>query len=998
MYKFLAILLFVQLILSFKTMAGDTIYIDKSEFNILLDAYSTFYVDQSNTLDIRDVSKPSFQHNFKNIPNNYPAFGFTESSCWLRFTIKNNTSKATNLLVCFHNNLLEHLSFFKPDIKQGHYSETKVGILEPVENREIKHVKFIFRIQLRPYESNTYFAYTKNLSITNLSANVYSENEGENKMLSDMILIYFMMGLIFTLVIICAFLWVAGQDKKLFYYFFLFVTTFFTYASTTGIGGLFIWSHWWRMNQTLSIVFIVSTILAALQFAILFLELKKRFVFIFSICKVLQFSVLLFGIYRILVPSVIAFKLAAILNLVCFSSLFLVGFLGLFGRYRPAISYMLSIGIFFGLVSCFICFRLNLVKYSYLTEHGWDIAIALQPFLVAIAVLHHFKHLHKQNEKSFSKLLESEERYKTLSNLTYEGILIHDNGIIVDLNESLCRLLQYSREELIGMNAIEMFVRPSFHEYLQKNMEHDLAIPYEIEITKKDKSIITIEIESKFFYLHHKKLRVAAIRDITHWKKAERELRIAKEKAEASQSQLELITDNLPVYISRIDKDEKYVFANKTYQNLLAKKENESIVGKTIREVIGEEAYVKASPNIKQVLKGESTTYDNKLHQKNGKDIYVQVSYVPEIRDNTVSGFFILSNNITERKLMENALHASEEKFAKAFHNSPVLISISELATGRYIDVNEEALRVSGYTREEVIGNTAAKLGWISATDRALLVDQLQTNGRIVDLEMEFKGKGGGRIIGLVRGEHVSISGTNCLLTVTMDITHRKKNEKELLDFIKKIEINEKKYKDLYESMNDAFVQVDMKGNIIHLNSAFLEMLGYDADEIKQKTYFELTPEKWHEFESGIMTNEVMTNGYSKVYEKEYIKKDGTVFPVELRTFLINSREGIPEAMWAIVRDITERKIHELEQLRHNENLEILVEARTKQLQDEILERKKYENELRRRSNELEVFNKAMINREMRIIEMKKEVNELCARLGIDPVYDEFWDESKNLL
>ena len=119
---------------------------------------------------------------------------------------------------------------------------------------------------------------------------------------------------------------------------------------------------------------------------------------------------------------------------------------------------------------------------------------------------------------------------------------------------------------------------------------------------------------------------------------------------------------------------------------------------------------------------------------------------------------------------------------------------------------------------------------------------------------------------------------------------------------------SEAKYRRLFDSMTDCFVQTGMSGEIVTVNPAFLAMLGYSEAEVLQLRYQDLTPERWHSFESEIVETQIQPRGYSDVYEKEYIRKDGTVFPVELRTFLLRGDDGRPAGMWAIVRDITERK------------------------------------------------------------------------------------------
>ena len=115
-------------------------------------------------------------------------------------------------------------------------------------------------------------------------------------------------------------------------------------------------------------------------------------------------------------------------------------------------------------------------------------------------------------------------------------------------------------------------------------------------------------------------------------------------------------------------------------------------------------------------------------------------------------------------------------------------------------------------------------------------------------------------------------------------------------------------YRRLQDSIMDGFVYVDMQGTIKDSNELFQKMVGYTAEELSHVTYQDLTPVKWHDFEQKIVEDQILINGYSDVYEKEYRRKDGTIFPIELRTVLVKNKTGENEGMWAFIRNITERR------------------------------------------------------------------------------------------
>ncbi len=132
---------------------------------------------------------------------------------------------------------------------------------------------------------------------------------------------------------------------------------------------------------------------------------------------------------------------------------------------------------------------------------------------------------------------------------------------------------------------------------------------------------------------------------------------------------------------------------------------------------------------------------------------------------------------------------------------------------------------------------------------------------------------------------------------------------------------SEAKYRNLFESMMDGYVLVGMDGRILEANDSYREMTGYSLDELLKLTYQDITPDKWHAVENEIIEQQVLVHGYSEIYEKEYRTKDGSLLPIELRTFLLKNETGNSTGLWAIVRDISGRKRVESETRRLKDDM-----------------------------------------------------------------------------
>ena len=123
-----------------------------------------------------------------------------------------------------------------------------------------------------------------------------------------------------------------------------------------------------------------------------------------------------------------------------------------------------------------------------------------------------------------------------------------------------------------------------------------------------------------------------------------------------------------------------------------------------------------------------------------------------------------------------------------------------------------------------------------------------------------------------------------------------------------------------------------MEGYVIKVNDSYKDMMGYNEDELRKLKYDDFTPEKWHAFERKIITEQVLDKGYSDLYEKEFIRNDGTIIPVELSVYLIKDAQGSNSGMRAIVKDITDRKQAEDKVRKAYAEVEKKVEERTIEL------------------------------------------------------------------
>lgn len=266
-----------------------------------------------------------------------------------------------------------------------------------------------------------------------------------------------------------------------------------------------------------------------------------------------------------------------------------------------------------------------------------------------------------------------------------------------------------------------------------------------------------------------------SVQDITERKRMEEAVR---ESEDRYRTLVELSPSGVFVFC-----EGRTVYVNHRGAILMGANDSHEILERPMFEFIHPDFHQEVRENVERLLVGRASVHSaERIYlKKDGTPVPVQVE-AARITWNGTPAVIALVSDITDRQQTEEALRASEERFAKAFRTSPHPIVISEMETGRLVDVNDAALTLLGYRREEIeTPTTLLEMGiWHSAEERAQFVDGLNRTGSVRNMEVKLRRKNGEIRQSLLSSELIELNGKQCSVTVGDDITDRKRAEDEL--------------------------------------------------------------------------------------------------------------------------------------------------------------------------------------------------------------------------
>jgi len=288
--------------------------------------------------------------------------------------------------------------------------------------------------------------------------------------------------------------------------------------------------------------------------------------------------------------------------------------------------------------------------------------------------------------------------------------------------------------------------------------------------------------------------------------------------------------------------------------------------------------------------------------------------------------------DITKAVEAQATLQASEERFRRIFHSTPIATCVVTVAEGRFIDANQAFQNLTGLALETLAGRTSVELGfWENQPEREIFIEDLKSQKRSNGIDTSFPNTPNGPRDTLAFYEFIELGGEACLLSMFLDITEQIKTQRALQterDFALQV----------LNNMGQGLTVIDRNNQFEYINPAYASMIGRTVDEIIGKVPADFTTstnQKTLEDERARRDQ-----GHSSTYETNLMHKDGHEVPVTITGVPRTQHDGINGAI-AVITDLTTQKQNEkaLErQVKELTALHAMATAETESLlEDEII-------------------------------------------------------------
>jgi diguanylate cyclase (GGDEF)-like protein/PAS domain S-box-containing protein len=519
------------------------------------------------------------------------------------------------------------------------------------------------------------------------------------------------------------------------------------------------------------------------------------------------------------------------------------------------------------------------------------------------------------------QLKDSEERFRSTFEQAAIGI-VHTSfdGRWLRCNRKFTEITGYTEDELAGMEFRQL-THPEDQEegrQILKDLLSGEAETATLEKRYRHKdghwvwTMLTISTQRDGLGkpLHF----IAFVEDITRRKESEKVVVAMTWALQISERRYRTVFQTCPDCFSIIRvEDGAFIDINQAFVDVIGYERDEVIGHSTL------ELKIWANPRDREelvhILRRDSVCkgFEAQFKKKNGMSFWGRMSSSAVNVDGQLC-HLALVRDISEAKAAEERLlvtsenlRLTEERYRVAFETSFDSISITRLRDSVFVDVNDAFLDRLLYQREEVIGRSTMELNvWVSSDDRKRLIEALRRDAYCKDLETQFRKRDGELFWAQLSSSVIEIGSVPCVMTVIRDISAGKAALEQMASSAEAIRRSEERYYTVFQTSLDGITISRMSdGHYIDVNNSFLNLLGYQRDELIGRTSMEA--DIWaNPADREMLMSEIRKKSSFRDINIQYKKKNGEILWSLTSSTLIEI-EGVP-CLLSLVRDVSEAK------------------------------------------------------------------------------------------
>ena len=521
-----------------------------------------------------------------------------------------------------------------------------------------------------------------------------------------------------------------------------------------------------------------------------------------------------------------------------------------------------------------------------------------------------------QLKKTEKKLIESEERYKTIfENSAVAITLTNEKEQIISWNNYAQYLFGLGDKDL-SYKPVESLYPPTEWKKIraenvrQKGMQHHL----ETKIINNKNELIDVDLSLSVLKNHKGEVigSIGVIKDITEQKRAE-------EALEESEKKFKLLYKRAPVPYHTLDPQGIITDVNEKWCNTLEYKKEE-VMGQSIFDFINpierktaQASFLDKVKSRKDYTGGHERTFFTKSNQRK---IFVIHDFLSFDKEKNVKSVHTTMEDITDRKYSETILKESEEKYRSIFELSPEAIILIN-TKGILLDANDRICDWLDYKKEEIIGKRIFELPFLPTESKIIAKKNFGHRMEENDLhpyELEFIAKTKEKKVGMVYGNPVRDKNQKIIgdLVVISDITQRKQVWNELVK-------SEEKYRVLAETSADGVFTTDTLGRLTYINPTLEKLLGRRKGKILATLFRSYLSESSVYLFQQVLLDVRKKNDKIENIQLDVVHQEGYEIPIEVNIAPLYKDDKFVGTV-CTVRDVTERE-KVVRELKKSENL-----------------------------------------------------------------------------